>query len=132
MRPFPAAVRPEPRHRMPTLRDLVQALHRRPGVAGVVVLGRDGLLVEVAGLAPADAERVAAMAPGLLAAADALGEASGRGALATAVLEHAGGLTVACTLGREVAVLAQLVPDTDPSPLVAEVRRSRAALAALV
>jgi hypothetical protein len=35
---------------MPTLRDLVQTLVERPGVSAALVFGRDGLLVDVAGM----------------------------------------------------------------------------------
>lgn len=117
---------------MPTLRDLVQALVQRPGVAGALVFGRDGLLVDVAGIARAQAEPLAALAPALLASADALGRAAGRGPLVTAVLEHDDALGVLCTLTGDVALLVLLAPGAAPADLVQELRRARGGLAALV
>jgi predicted regulator of Ras-like GTPase activity (Roadblock/LC7/MglB family) len=117
---------------MPTLRDLVQTLVQRPGVSAALVFGRDGLLVEVAGLERPSAEPLAALAPGLLAAADALGRAAGRGALVTAVLEHGDALAVASALTHDVALLVLLAPGSEPGTIVHELRRARAGLAALV
>ncbi len=117
---------------MPTLRDLVSALQRRPDVAGAVLLGRDGLLVDAAGLGAADAEHLAALVPGVAAAVDGLGAATGQGALRTAILEGERGLAVVQALAREVLLVVLLAPDADPAPLVYELRRERAQLAALV
>jgi predicted regulator of Ras-like GTPase activity (Roadblock/LC7/MglB family) len=117
---------------MPTLRDLIETLLARPDVAGAVVLGRDGLLVDAGGLAPADAEHVAAVAPGIAQAADAMGAAAGDGALTTAVLEFARGLAVVSALSAEALLVVRLAPDAAPGPLVRELRRHRSELAALV
>lgn len=115
----------------PTLRDLVQALERRPDVAGALVLGRDGLLVESAGLVPSDAEHLAALLPGVAGAADMLGSATGRGALVTAVLECERALLVVAVLTRDVLLVVALAEEAEPTPLVAELRRARSPLAAL-
>lgn len=117
---------------MPTLRDLVTAVQRRPGVAAALVVGRDGLLVEVAGMPPADAEALAALAPGLAAAAGMLGDAAGQGALTAAVLEYVGGLVAAITLPHDVLLVALLAADAEAGPVIQELRRSRGALGALV
>ena len=117
---------------MPTLRDLVQTLVQRPGVAAALVFGRDGLLVDVAGLERHAAEPLAALAPGLLAGADGLGRTAGRGALVTAILEHGDALSVIATLTPDVALLVLLAPGAEPGPTVRELRRARAGLAALV
>ena len=117
---------------MPTLRDLIEALQARPDVAGAVVLGRDGLLVDAGGLDRADAEPLAAVAPGIASAADAVGAATGDGTLATAVLEFGQGLAVVSVLSADVLLLVRLAAGAEPAPLVYELRRGRARLAALV
>lgn len=117
---------------MSTLRDLVHALGRRPGVTGVVVLGRDGLLVDAAGVPRDMADHLAALAPGLVQAAEMLGDAAGCGGTQAAVLEFERGLAVATTLTAGVVLLVLLDPSADAPALIHEVRRSRAAVAALV
>ena len=54
---------------MPPLETALAALGAHPGVDHVLVLGRDGLLIQHAGGAGLDAETVCAMAPGVAAAA---------------------------------------------------------------
>ena len=117
---------------MPTLRDLITALHARADVAGAVVLGRDGLVVDAGGLSPYEAEHLAAVAPAIATAGDAVGGAAGHGALTTAVLEFEQGLAVVSVLSPEVLLVVRLAPESDPGPLVFELRRHRARLAALV
>jgi predicted regulator of Ras-like GTPase activity (Roadblock/LC7/MglB family) len=117
---------------MPTLRDLIDALRARPDVAGAVVLGRDGLVVDAGGLSPYEAEHLAAVAPGIATAGDAVGAAAGHGTLTTAVLEFERGLAVVSVLSPEVVLVVRLAPDADPGALVFELRRHRARLAALV
>src|SRR5919206_249626 len=79
---------------MPTIRDLVGALRRRDGVDAAVVLGRDGLLIDSDTTSDLDPENVAALVPAIAAAADEFGAQSGRGALTTAILEHAHGIAI--------------------------------------
>ena len=116
----------------PTLRDLVQTLERRPDVTGALVLGRDGLLVESAGLALPDAEHLAALLPGMASAADMVGSATGRGGLVSALLECERALLAVTVLTRDVLLVVALADDAEPSHLVAELRRARTQLAALV
>jgi predicted regulator of Ras-like GTPase activity (Roadblock/LC7/MglB family) len=117
---------------MPTIRDLVSALRRRDGVDAAVVLGRDGLVIDGQASPTLDVEHVAAHVPGIAAAAEALGEAAGRGALASVVLEHDGGISLLAALTPDVLLLVVLRGDADVAPLLYELRRSRTQLAALV
>lgn len=117
---------------MPTLRDLIETLQARDDVAGTLVLGRDGLLVDAGGLDGPAAEHLAAVAPGLASAGDAMGVATGDGTLTTAVLEFASGLAVVSVLSADVLLVVRLAPDADPGALVYELRRSRPQLTALV
>jgi predicted regulator of Ras-like GTPase activity (Roadblock/LC7/MglB family) len=117
---------------MPTLRDLIDALRARADTAGAVVLGRDGLVVDAGGLPPDEAEHLAAVAPGIAGAGDAIGSAAGQGGLTTAVLEFERGLAVVSVLSPEVLLIVRLAPEADPAALVYELRRHRARLSALV
>ncbi|MBV9879124.1 MAG: roadblock/LC7 domain-containing protein [Gemmatirosa sp.] len=116
---------------MPAIRDLIRALRNRPGVDAAVVAGRDGLVIDAE--SDVDAERVAAHLPALIVAADDLGRALDRGALATLVVEHErGGLAVISALTPDVLLLVLLDPAADVGPLLGELRRDRARLGTLV
>ena len=117
---------------MPTIRDLVGALRRRDGVEAAVVLGRDGLVIDGQAAPTLDVEHVAAHVPAVAAAAQALGDSAGRGALASLVLEHEGGISLLAALTPDVLLLVAARPDADVAPLLYEIRRSRSQLAALV
>jgi uncharacterized protein len=130
---------------MPAIRDLIVTLRSRPGVDSVLVVGRDGLVIDgegadggesaegVEGAEGVDGERVAAHLPALIAAADAFGAAAGRGALTTAVVEHErAGLAVLSVLSPEVALLVLLDASADAGPLLYELRHERARLLAFV
>jgi predicted regulator of Ras-like GTPase activity (Roadblock/LC7/MglB family) len=117
---------------MPTIRDLVNVLRRRDGVEAAVVLGRDGLLIDSQVAGSVDEERVAAHVAPILQSVDEFGAAAGRGALTTAVLEHAGGIAVVSALSTEAVLLVLLAPDAQVAPLLHELRRNREHMAALV
>ena len=117
---------------MPTIRDLVGAIRQRAGVEAAVVLGRDGLLIDSESRDAFDAEHVAAHLPAVVAAADELGAAADRGQLATAVLEHDGGISVVSVLSRDALLLVVLGPDADVAQLLFELRRARSQIASLV
>lgn len=113
---------------MADLRDLVRSVHGTPGVVGAAVVGRDGLLIDVAGLAASDAEHVAALAPGLTAAAAALADAAPVGPVRAVVIEGDRGVLLAMPLSAEVTLVALLAPAADD---VAEGRGVGEALYAL-
>jgi len=77
--------------------ELDQALDRirsHDGVEHVLVLGRDGLLIQHAGLRPLDADTVSAMVPGVAQAAASLGGAAGLGDASTVVVRLDEGVAV--------------------------------------
>jgi uncharacterized protein len=117
---------------MPSIRDLVEAIRRREGVEAAVVLGRDGLLIDSQTVAGLDAEDIAARIPPIIAPADDLGAALGRGALITTVLEHAGGLAIASVLSSEAILFVLVRPSANVGQLLFELRRNREQLASLV
>jgi hypothetical protein len=117
---------------MATIRDLVGAIRKRDGVEAVVVLGRDGLVIDsdVAGGVPAD--DVAAHVPALLHAAGALGAAADRESLGTAVLEFARGLAIVAVLSPDAILVVLAQPNPGLGQLLFELRRNREHIAALV
>jgi predicted regulator of Ras-like GTPase activity (Roadblock/LC7/MglB family) len=117
---------------MPTIRDLVRAIAEREGVDGVIVLGRDGLLIDARTTRDLDGEHLAAHVPSLAAAADTLGEAAGRGALVAGVVEFERGLAVVSALGADALLLVALKPGADAGALLLDLRRHRASIASIV
>lgn len=117
---------------MPTLRELVTTIRRRDGVGAAVVLGPDGLVIAGDAEPGVDVERIAAHAPGIVGAAGRFGSAAGGGELATAILEFAGALAVVSPLSPDAMLVVLLRADADVGPVVYDLRRSRAQLAALV
>lgn len=117
---------------MATIRDLVAAIRQRDGVEAAVILGRDGLLIDGQAVPGIDPEDLAARIPPIIAAADDLGRAGGRGEVLTAVLEHRNGMAMVSTLGSEAVLFVLLGPDADVAQLLFELRRNRGHIATLV
>jgi hypothetical protein len=117
---------------MASIRDLVAAIRQRDGVEAAVILGRDGLLIDSQAVAGLDPEDLAARIPPIIAAADDLGLASGRGALVTAVLEHPNGLALVSALTADAVLFVLLAPGANVGQLLYELRRNRGHIAALV
>lgn len=117
---------------MPSIRDLVEAIRRREGVEAAIVLGRDGLLIDSQVVPGLDAEDMAARIPAIIAPADELGVALGRGPLTTTVLEHQGGVAIASVLSPEAILFVLMRPTSNVGQLLYELRRNREQLATLV
>ncbi|HSJ62983.1 MAG TPA: roadblock/LC7 domain-containing protein [Gemmatimonadaceae bacterium] len=116
---------------MTSIQDLVRALRARDGVDAVVLLGRDGLVIDAQSTPHADPERMAALVPLVVGAAEELGTQSSRGSVATLVLEYAHGVAIVSPLGTD-AVLLVLTTLPETGALLYELRRNRSRLAALV
>src|SRR5574341_1199968 len=95
---------PMPHAPAPTLKQLVEAIVQHEGVEAVLVIGRDGLLVDGrTGSAPVDLDALAAHLPRVLTAVSALGGAAngdsasqgGRGDLVSTIMEFEHGLALA-------------------------------------
>lgn len=117
---------------MATIRDLVAAISRRDGVEAVVVLGRDGLVIDSQLSDGLTADDLAAHVPSVLVAADELGSTAGREGLATAVLEYARGLAIVSVLSGDAVLLVLAQPNPNLGQLLFELRRNREHIAALV
>ena len=116
---------------MPGIRDVVQALQRRPGGEAVVVVGRDGIPIDSSGQG-VDADSVAALLPGVLRGAGELGAAGGRGEFARGVLEFGGGLAVLSELNAEASLVVLVRPATNVGALLFDIQRHRSAIAGLL
>ena len=116
---------------MPAIRDVVEALHRRPGVEAVVVVGRDGLPIDSTGNG-VDADSLAALLPGVLRGAGELGAAGARGDFSMGVLEFGNGLAVLSALNAEASLVVLVHPTTNVGALLFDIQRYRSAIAGLL
>ena len=96
---------------MPNIRDFTSALRQRPGVDAVLVLGKDGLLIEGFAAPGLNNDDLAARVPALVSEAEALGRAA---------------------LADETLLLVLLRPSADLGGLLFDVRRYRGNIAALI
>ena len=127
---------------MSSFRDQLRALQAHPGVRAVVAAGRDGLLIDHAPDAELGAaEHLAALAPGLIAAAEMLADAranaaagsSGGAGLRSVVVESDEGVIVALPVTPDVTVLAAIeAVHAGAAAAIGRVRAERGALAGSV
>lgn len=116
---------------MPTIRDLTVAIRQRPGIEAVVVLGRDGLLIDSQSTAALDAEGLAARVPGIVASADDIGMTTARGAMRIALMEHETGYAIISSVGDDALLCVLTSPTADLGSLLYDVRRHRESIARL-
>ncbi len=116
---------------MPTIRDLTVAIRRRPGVEAVVVLGRDGLLIDSQTTIDLDAEGLAARVPGIVASADEIGVTTGKGPMRIALIEQEKGFAIVSSVGDDALLCVLTTPSADLGSLLYEVRRHRESIARL-
>lgn len=117
---------------MPTIHDLVRALAQREGVEAVVILGRDGLLIDTRTAGNLDGEHLAALTPAVAAAAESIGQVAGRGTLLTTVIEYDRGLAIISAVSSEALLLLVVHPSANLGALLYDLRRHRANIASLV
>src|SRR5690348_3199389 len=117
---------------MPNIRDFTSALRQRPGVDAVLVLGRDGLMIEGFAAPGLNNEDLAARVPALVYEAETLGKATVQGALNTAILEHQKGYAIVAALADDTLLLILLRPSADLGGLLFDVRRYRGNIASLI
>lgn len=102
------------------------------GVLHVLVLGRDGLLIQHAGSAGLDAETVSAMVPGIASASQGLGAAAGAGAARMMVVRMDAGVAVISVLSPEILLAVLLGPGVGFAPLLHHLGEQQDRLASLV
>lgn len=117
---------------MSELDSALSGLRRHEGVEQLILLGRDGLVVRQTGGADGKDESVAARIPGLTAACEALGRASGQGAFLTAALEFEWGTAIVLTLADDLILAVLLQPHVGFAPLLRELRAERSRLIELL
>jgi predicted regulator of Ras-like GTPase activity (Roadblock/LC7/MglB family) len=117
---------------MATIRDVVEAFSRRPGVDAVVVVGRDGLPIDSRAANGIDPENVAALLPSVITGMGQLGHAAGRGEFGTGVLEFGRGLAVVAVLNAEALLVVLVQPSSNVGALLYDLRRHRSAIAGLL
>lgn len=122
----------------PTLKQLVEAIVQHEGVEAVLVIGRDGLLVDGrSGSASVDLDALAAHLPRVLEAATALGGATGdgirsRGDLVSTIMEFEQGLALAAVLSSDASLLVILSRGANAAPLLYDLRRFRGRIASII
>lgn len=124
----------------PTLKQLVEAIVQHEGVEAVLVIGRDGLLVDGrSGSESVDLESLAAHLPRVLSAAAALGGAvdgdsasAQRGELISTVMEFEHGLALAAVLSADASLLVLLGRGGNAGPLLYDLRRFRGRIASII
>ncbi len=115
---------------MATIRELVQSLAERDGVDAVVVLGPDGIPIDSAG-SDTVAATIAAMIPRAVSAYRDLGQAAGRGAFSSGVVEYDDGLLVICQVRSEAWLAVSVRAGVNIGSLLHDLRRERPTMAAL-
>ena len=125
----------------PTLKQLVEAIVQHEGVEAVLVIGRDGLLVDGrSGSSAVDLEALAAHLPRVLTAVSLLGGAAnadgqsqvGRGDLVSTIMEFEHGLALAAVLSSDASLLVLLSHGSNAAPLLYDLRRFRGRIASII
>jgi predicted regulator of Ras-like GTPase activity (Roadblock/LC7/MglB family) len=110
----------------------LSSIRGHEGVEHVLVLGRDGLLIQHSGVGALDAEDVAAMVPGIVSAASGLGSAAGQGEAATVVVRFRQGVAVVEELSPDLLLAVLLRADVGFAALLRELSRERERLGTLI
>jgi len=117
---------------MPTLRELTEAIQRRPGVKTVVILGADGLVIETRDADHAHAEAIAARVPAVTIAARQLGNSAEVGDARLTLMEFDDGYGVVLRLSDHASLFVSASADVALGDLLFDIRRHRAPMASLV
>jgi predicted regulator of Ras-like GTPase activity (Roadblock/LC7/MglB family) len=117
---------------MSSIRDVVRALALRDGVDAVIVLGRDGLIIDSVTKDGVDADGLAALVPSVVAACAQLGGAAQRGDFGLGAVEYAGGTALICALTPESLLAVFARANVNVGSLLYELHRHRAAIAAML
>lgn len=114
---------------MPAADDALHQLSEMNGVEGALLAGEDGLLIREAGSLD-QPEQVAARVPDALRGVRELARAGGRNEVYTLVAETDRGSLIATAVDEGVLLGVLVRPGVDFSPVLREIRRGGARLAA--
>ncbi|HEX2093935.1 MAG TPA: roadblock/LC7 domain-containing protein [Longimicrobiaceae bacterium] len=117
---------------MSELDQALASLRGHAGVEHVLVLGRDGLLIQHSGDGDLDVETVSAMVPEIASAASGFGVAAERGEVSTVVMRFRDGVAVVDVLSSDLLLAVLLREGVGFAPLLRDLARDRARLASLV
>ncbi len=117
---------------MPTIRDVVQTLSKRDGVDAVILLSRDGLIIDAQCADGVDADGLAALVPGVVDACNRLGTAAERGGFGTGIIEFEHGMALVAELTAESLLAMVFRPESNIGELLYELQRHRSAIAGLL
>jgi predicted regulator of Ras-like GTPase activity (Roadblock/LC7/MglB family) len=110
----------------------LDSIRAHEGVQHVLVLGRDGLLIQHAGSPELDAETVSAMIPGIASATQGLASAAGAGQASMVVARMDGGVAVVSVLSPEILLAVLLDANVGFAPLLRDLAQRHEQLASLV
>ncbi|HET7274791.1 MAG TPA: roadblock/LC7 domain-containing protein [Longimicrobiaceae bacterium] len=118
---------------MSSLDEVLSSIQDHPGVDHVLMLGRDGLLIQHLGHADAlDTETTSAVVPEIARASEQLGHAGDMRGFSTAVLEFAGHVAIVVPVSDDLILAVLLRSDVGFAPLLRELRTGRERFAALL
>ena len=118
---------------MTKLDEILRELKSHEGVEHIILVGRDGLLVQDLGDDdPRAREMVAAMLPGVADACTAAGLASDKGPFATAAIEFGAGVVIVSSVTPDLLLAAVVRAGVGFAPLLRALRADRARLAAIL
>ena len=98
----------------------------------MLILGKDGLLIEGFAAPGLNNEDLAARVPALVSEAESLGRATIQGPMNTAILEHHKGYAIIAALADDTLLLVLLRQSADLGGLLFDVRRYRGNIASLI
>lgn len=117
---------------MSELEVTLDKLRAHEGVEHVILLGRDGLVIQDRGETERNEETIAARIPAVAASCAALGTAAARGDFATAVLEFERGVATVVALPDDLLLVVLIRRGVGFAPLLRELRRERERLGSLL
>lgn len=115
---------------MTEIETTVAELLAHPGVDQVLLVGRDGILVQRAGDADVDGDVLAALTPGLASACAAVADTAGGGGFLTAVMEWERRVGILAAVSDELLLVVLVRPDVGFASLLRSIRSHRTVLAA--
>ena len=112
--------------------EILGDLKSHEGVEHIILVGRDGLLVQDLVDEPRARETLAAMLPAIADACSAVGRASEKGQFATAAIEFETGVVIVSSVTPDLLLAAVVRAGVGFAPLLRSLRADRARLAEML